>query len=335
MKIASFCSFVGDNEIGGGQTAAFQFREWCDILGVECDVVTLKDNIGATVSKMGVTRFNNIEEIEAQYDFILFVTPSFGIYIDYISLSIPYAVMIRGETDDVLFGGVDKIKEICKYAKIVIFNSPVYYGIRCDFVYCVMSPKYRIRENYSIDDKTILEKSGLVYSGRISKLKDAQALAKITRDDEFLGSVGEVLVYGYYNSNSTRAGDLEGEISSICPRWTMMKEKLVTYDYEGMKINLIDKQFIWEYSSVITKRRFNIACLEAMHFGCLPVVNRKAIPPKFAEKSYVFDPSEIKSVSENRRTDETYKMIEDLADSYYSFDNMLEMNANLIRKIME
>lgn len=338
IKIASYCSFVSDSEIGGGQTAAFQFKEWCDIIGYECDAVTAKKNSGERVKKLGIVEYDSIEEIEDKYDFILFTTPSWDadFEVDYANLKVPYAVMIRGETDDILFGGVDKVREICHHSAINIFNSSEYFGVNADFVYCVMSRKYCMDDYQEIkiynDDAA---RSGVCYSGRITKLKGAEILARMSNNDVFVNSVGHIDVYGFYNKKNTRSSDFKSEIDEISPNWNMIDEVISTYDSENMSDILSKYNFYWDYSVVIDKKRFNIVCLEAMFHGCLPIVNKDSIPPSFKHKEYCLSPDEVGELSDRDIMRLRKIMATDLKNGYYGFDSMLKMNEKLISKICE
>ena len=255
MQINSICFHPKTHQVGGGQVPAYAFSTWCRILEVRCGVSYGIDNDcdWMFLSTPGIMKTDYIQEIEK-----------------------PFAMMIHAEFDKDLYPALDKLldHEMCK---LVVVIGEQYWGFTKPQLYwhpCTL-PQYLMKEDTTFDNSN---RYGLLYAARISSWKGINKLAALSEYDHFFSEVdGRIDVYGKQSSDFV-----------IEPgRYTFKDEAYSIYDFDTMGQLYRQYRYIWDVSGSPTYeleiKRLNLAAVEAMKFGCIPIAGGDSAYP-FARK---------------------------------------------------
>lgn len=255
MKIASVSLFAKPEQIGGGHIPAIAFKKWCKIKGIDCDVID----------------FFNLDNPEYlnNYDAVFIASPINDSDFKKININVPYAVMVHAEFDL----HKDNLLAL-KNANVIpviqegfwLFDKQVAWH-PCTF------PEFLFDGTEEID---FYNKRGTVYSGRVTQWKNiymlacASASVNLFNTEEF-----SISVYGTTNSDNCK-----NALKSIDTNWTWINKP---YDINKFSSILNTFKFHWDVfgrpdKTPISMKRLNLAAIEALKFGVLPVTNSTTSP---------------------------------------------------------
>lgn len=248
--------------IGGAQVPTFAFMEWTNELCIESEIVDYND----------VHRMNSC-------DWIFFGTPGrmnsitgkFEFPID--KIEVPFAVMIHAEFDVDLYNQfVDFISH--PMCRLIVVIGEGYWETKVPQLYwhpCTL-PDYLIKETTEFENSN---RYGLIYAARISTWKGINKLAALSLYEDFLTKVDHRIdVYGKRNR-----GDFVVEEGNF---------NLFEMDFNIYKVGEIGERnsrykYFWDVcgtpSYKMPIKRLNLAAVEAMRFGCIPIGNPVTIYP--------------------------------------------------------
>lgn len=258
-KINSICFHPKVEQVGGGQIPAYAFQNWCTMLGIHCNVKTEIDNncdwmFLATPGEIGSLLPNKIE--------------------------VPFALMIHAEFDSKIYPAYTSLRHhpLCKLVVVIGENywntkQPQFYWHPCTL------PKYLMTENTTFDNDN---RNGLLYAARISKWKGINKLAALSQFNTFMDNVDGIIdVYGKQTS------DFIIEKGN----YNLKNQRHNVYEYEAMGKIYSKYKYIWDVSGSVDYKikikRLNLAAIEAMKFGCVPIADHDTCY-EFA-KSWVID----------------------------------------------
>ena len=248
MKIASLTSYWEPDKIGGGYIPAVAFKEWCEILGLSCDLINYKDD----------------PAIIDGYDYVFLSTTD--IRISSRDIKCPYAVMIHAEFDDVNYDLINNAKSV------VVIDKPLKYWDFKDQIFwhpCTL-PKFLLTGNEFFHPF----RKGTLYAARISRWKNANTLLAYSNLNMFQEIYGPVKIIGKANDQ------MFGNAIYNCLYDAIVLNK--TFDIHYMETIASLHKYFWDVSGTNTYKihikRLNLACFEAMKYGCIPIVNKKAVP---------------------------------------------------------
>lgn len=253
--INSICFHPETHQVGGGQVPAFAFKAWCEILNIDCNMHVGVDN---------------------DCDWLFLSTPGI-MKADYIhDIEVPFAMMIHAEFDFDLYPALTYLlhHEMCKLVVVIgegywNFDKPELYWHPCTL------PEYLISENTHFDNSN---RYGLLYAARISSWKGINKLAALSEYDHFFSEVdGRIDVYGEQSS----------EFKIEPGRYDMKNKAYSIYEFDKMEKLYQQYRYIWDVSGnanyQLEIKRLNLAAVEAMRFGCIPIAGASSAYP-FARK---------------------------------------------------
>lgn len=244
MKLASVSFHSDPKQIGGAHVPAVAFKEWCDIIGVKCDLV------------FGYEDYS-------KYDAIFFATPPDRSVLE---LKIPYIVMIHAEFDTYDKEVMDKA-----LAVVTIDSSMTFWPFsRQVFWYPCCRPKFLLHGNEEFD----MFKKGTLYAARVSTWKNANTLAAYSNLNRFQEMYGPVTIIG--TANTPAYGEfVNNAISNVCRIDRLFSPDDEIYLYQ-------QAEYFWDVAGTrkyrLPIKRLNLAAFEAMKFGCIPIVDKNVVP---------------------------------------------------------
>jgi hypothetical protein len=255
MRLASVTFHGKESQVGGAQIPALAFKKWCDILGHESDYIDY-------YSMTDKTMLN-------QYDGVFFCNPVNDKILAESRLIIPFVSMIHAEVDKHLI--IDNAND---EAEAVVVIGENYWNFHNQILwYPCCFPEYLLKDNDVFRDY----KHGLVYSARLSTVKNAIILASLTRYPPFMNEVEFVDVYGEYNT-----AWYKDAIESIDPNWNRIPGIYDISNFEATKGRLQKYSYFWDVSCIPSCKfemlRLNLAAVEALKFGCIPIVDKRYTP---------------------------------------------------------
>lgn len=254
-QINSVCFHPEEEQVGGSQVPAYAFKDWCKILKVRCGVTYNIDNDcdWMFLSTAGQIHENYLNKIE-----------------------VPFAMMIHAEFDNDIYPNIDHLldHEMCKLVVVIgegywITNQPQLYWHPCTL------PYYLMADHTQFDNSN---RYGLLYAARISSWKGINKLAALSQFKYFQNEVdNRIDIYGKQSS------DFVIEKGN----YNMMNERYNIYDFEKMGHLYSRYKYIWDVSGTaeytMPIKRLNLAAVEAMKFGCIPIADSDTCYP-FANK---------------------------------------------------
>jgi hypothetical protein len=256
VKIASISLYAKPEQIGGGHIPSIAFKKWCNIKGIDCDVIDLYS-------------INNPDLLN-KYDAIFIASPISDDDFDSLNIRKPYAVMVHAE-----FDLNDHNRKAFEKASVIPVIEEGYWMFNNEVAWhpCTYP-------EYLIDGTEIFEpsKQGLIYAARVTQWKNIYELAALSNYEGFMSIVNSVNVYGATNSDNC-----EKSLSSMRHNMQWWKH---TYDinyYDDMKMMYSEYEFYWDVfgrpdKHCIIMKRLNLAAIEALKFGVLPIVDFKTSP---------------------------------------------------------
>lgn len=248
MRIASVTSYWEEEKIGGGYIPAVAFRDWCEIFGLSCDIINYKDDPSA---------------IEG-YDYVFLSTTD--IKIRSRDIKCPYAVMIHAEFDDYNHDLINNA------VAVAVIDKTLNYWPADNQIFwhpCTL-PKFLLTgsENFSPFRK------GTLYAARISRWKNANTLLGYSNLQLFQKTYGPVKIIGKANDQ------VFGNSIYNCLYDAVVVNS--TFNIHYMETIAPIYKYFWDVSGnnnyPINIKRLNLACFEAMKYGCIPIVNMDAVP---------------------------------------------------------
>lgn len=310
MHLASVSFYDERHQVGGAQIPAKAFVKWCVILGIKCDYIAwhkLEDK----------TQLN-------KYDGVFFATPITNTILMQSKLTVPYVAMIHAEFDiaesnfEAMEGGkavimIDMDKEYWDYSRQLFWHPCTY-------------PEYLL----TVEDVHRMfgltwQRQGLVYAARISTWKNALLLAGLSRYEPFRKNVGPIHVYGKANKN-----DYDYHIKLLDPVWTRHDELFSIENFGETEDRLSEFDLFWDVSGTpeyrLDIKRINLAAVEAMKFGVVPVVDKRSTHPK--THHYTID---INDIHRPRYMETTRKiMLSGVLGSHMSYTAVKQQVENII-----
>lgn len=293
--IISICFYPDKKNIGGGQIPAYAFSEWCTEIGFECST-----------------------NIESHADWYFLATP--GGFIDEKPWepTKPFALMVHAEFDQRIYPNYDFYFNHPLCAAIVKISSfyneanvPMFHWHPCTF------PKYLLKPGDTFDNS---KRSGLIFASRISQWKEYNKLSHLSRFKPFLDAVdNRIDIYGLVTSNFDMVpGNLN--ITGV---------QHDVYDYQANKVLLSGYKYIWDcsWNKEISPhyKRLNLSAVEAMKFGCIPIVDRNTCHP--SALSYAVD---LECGFPNNYYDRQNLMKNCVLNSEYSYDSVRSQVGKII-----
>lgn len=245
MRINSICFHPLKEQVGGSQIPAYAFQAWCDILKVDCDIDTVINN---NCDWMFLSTAGTIND------------PDIG------EITVPFAMMIHAEFDANIYPEADNLlnHELCK---LVVVIGEGYWITKQTQLYwhpCTL-PYYLMTEDTEFETSN---RYGLLYAARISSWKGINKLAALSQYRHFFDSVDHRIdIYGKQSSHFV----LERG------RYNLKNESYNIYDFEKMGQLYSRYKYIWDVSGTaeykMPIKRLNLAAVEAMKFGCIPIAD--------------------------------------------------------------
>lgn len=296
MKIASVSFHSNPNQIGGAHVPAVAFKEWCDILGVKCDLVFGYEDL-------------------YKYDAVFFATPPDERALE---LKIPYVVMIHAEFDKYNSDVMDRalsIVVIDQTMKYWPFLNQIYWHPCCQ-------PKYLLKGDEVFDDY----KKGTLYAARVSTWKNANTLAAYSNLNIFQECYGPVTILG--KANKSYYGEfVNSSLSNVC-----RIDRLFNPDEEILRYQ--QAEFFWDVSGTrdyrLPIKRLNLAAFEAMKYGCIPIVDKNTVPK--ALHDFVID---FRSMLDNKVYSKALGkvMLSKAETEYFGYYQVQKMVMEIIRTL--
>jgi len=297
MKLASVTFSGRPDQVGGAQIPAKAFQKWCKIFNIECDYLIWENTTPFEL--------NN-------YDGIFFCTvPTDDQVVD---INVPYICMIHAEFDI-------PTNAIHKAISLVVIQKD-YWGYPNELPWypCVF-PEYLLKG----DEIWSTNKSGLLYSARITTWKNATLLAGLTRYKPFLDFYGPVYISGKANHDH-----YQESIDLIDPNWTIISGLFDINHFGKVRAKHYEKSTYWEVFGTPKNRiqipRFNLSAVEAMKFGLVPIVDKRSTPNH--TNIYTIDINDIGDY--HRINDYRKRMMEILPNSPYGYDAVYKQIQNIL-----
>jgi hypothetical protein len=274
MRLASFCFNIEREAIGGAQTPAIAFVKWCGIFGLECDLVS--NNLDVNPDIPFVTTYIRDEEELNEYDAVYFSTiDKFGgTNFNYDKLTVPFAVHIHAEFDINLYGNMDRIYKIMQMATVPVVIGLGFWPWHNELLWLPCA-----QPEYLLDGTEIWgshDRDGIIYAARLSEWKNAHLLALFSHDTSFTDIYGRIDVYG--NANESK---YQRQIDSYDPFWRYREGIFNIYDFQSIKARNSQYRYIWDVSGTDSYKlkipRLNLAAVEGMKFGLVPIVKPESI----------------------------------------------------------
>lgn len=256
MKIASVTFFGEKGMAGGGRTPAIAFKDWCDLLNIECDYINVFDGITA-------------EELN-EYDCLFFATPPYpadGSF-DMRLIKTNFIFMLHGECDVEMYGK-EKIAEMRMHPSCI---GVVHVGNHNSEL--LWFPCCRPKDLWSGEIKP-RKKTGLLYAARVFEMKNPVQFMKMA--NETLHITHNALMIGECKSNF-----LNRTLEAI-------KGGVNYWPHEFDEDVMLDKDFgfYWEVfgtlSRPVNSPRLNLSAVEAINNGMMPIVNPKSMPERMTQ----------------------------------------------------
>lgn len=245
--------------VGGAQVPTFAFYRWCSILGIDCEIIDYWD----------------IESLN-ECDWIFFGTPgrmntippAYKFSIN--DISVPFVYMVHAEFDLSLYDEWHDFMghEMCN-AVVIIGNDywqmdvPEFYWHPCTL------PEYLLKEEHEFDNSN---RYGLLYAARLSRWKGMDKLEPLSRFKDFATAVdNRIDVFG------------EGLIDLQGGNYRLHRVAFSIKDFEEIEKRNSQYKYFWdvcgnaEYQFDI--KRLNLAAVEAVRFGCIPIVDKNSVYP--------------------------------------------------------
>lgn len=249
MKLASVSFNCNPEQIGGGHVPAIAFKEWCIFLGHECTLIN-----GNHVPD---------ESYYDKFDGVFFATPPKKGYC--VPSKIPYVVMIHAEFDsydDTIMDGAKAVAVIDQKLNYWKFKNQKYWHPCC-------SPRHLLTGAEVFRKR----KGGLLYAARVSTWKNANTLMALSNINDFQLMYGPISIYGKANNN---------EFGKLVNGAKSLLVNRVDSLFNPDDLNYSEYEFFWDVSGTneykIKIPRLNLAAFEAMKHGCIPIVDKNAIP---------------------------------------------------------
>jgi hypothetical protein len=315
-------------QVGGAQVPAVAFKEWCELLGHTCKLFSAFPGYLSDDIPHPVWRLNNASELD-DFDAVFFST--FGDF-DFENMTVPFTFMVHAEFDindgnQLLINKTSKLP-LCKFVTVIGLD---YWGFEKQKLWypCCM-PEYLIDGT----EEAQKNKNGLLYAARISSWKNLDILARLSNDEKFKSFAGEIKVFGA--ANKSQYYDL---VMSNKPDFTIDNSVFSVYDVEQIKERNSQFKYFWDVNGTteykIELKRVNLACVEAIKFGCIPIVDFNTIPEFM--KHFCIDISDVENgiSSYADYIDKDYKnhisfMFEQMKNSQYSKQRVSSMIHNII-----
>lgn len=249
MKIASVSFSHKPEQIGGAHVPAIAFKKWCDILGYDCDLVHFCD---------GATDLNS-------YDAVFFATANIP---DGLEIKVPYVVMVHAEFD------FYESKIIENARSVIVIDKPMEYW---HFEKQIFWHPCTLPENLLKGDE-VFEKSkrGTLYAARVSTWKNSIMLGALSNIHNFISEYGPVTIMGKANKNSY--GSILDQSTSNVIRIDGI------FNLRDIQTHAKLNRYFWDVSGnndyKLKVKRLNLSAFEAMKQGCVPIVDKDAIPPE-------------------------------------------------------
>ncbi len=296
MKIASITCYNDKDKIGGGYIPAVAFKKWCDILGVDCDLLSYYPGIDLSC-----------------YDSVFLATSD----IPFNHNRIPkYVVMIHAEFD--IFN-----RSLMDYAKavVVIDKDMSYWDFHNQiFWYPCTLPEFLLTGGESFEN----DRKGTLYAARLSTWKNADVLLAYSNLETFQKDYGPITVYGnankeYFDTHirtCTSNANLNIGVYNIADMPDICKQHKYFWDVSGNN----------KYKLQI--KRLNLSAFEAMKYGCIPIVNREAVPDEINEFSVDF--RNLHKASELN----LHKMLKAAKHSYFGYNAVKNQVERIIEELI-
>lgn len=241
MKIASVTFFDPSREIGGGSVPAQSFKEWCDLLWVNCEVVSCP---------------LNANQLNSNYDAIFFNTPPRKEF-DWQNLKIPFAIMIHDETDLYKYATFTEMvaHPLCRTLIHIDHDGHFYNRFHSNNViwHPCCSPR-----NLIYPSNPAKSKSQILYAARIVEWKNAHLLKNFSKE---------------FNQDATIIGRIDDHAYA-------QKNKIISFGFDSTPYEGCDVfwDLCGSKTNHMTVHRMNLAAFEAISNGLMPIINPKAIP---------------------------------------------------------
>jgi len=254
MMILSITDYNNKERIGGGYTPAIAFTKWCHILGHESELLTIE-------GKATEADYEQINKADA----LFIASPT--VDIDAFRIKVPYVVMIHAEFDYFRSHHIPNLAKaiVCidKDKKYWLFNKQLYWHP------CTL-PEYLLKGDEVFEQN----KSGTIYSARLSRWKNAETLFAYSNLELFNRQYGPIDVFGTANDKAF------GELLHRQKSNVYWDDRI--YDLEDMVNKYPSYSYVWDVSGNneynLSIKRLNLIGYEAMKFGCIPIVNKEAVP---------------------------------------------------------
>lgn len=303
MKFASVTFNHLPNQIGGGHVPAVAFKEWCGILGHECDILDFSEG-----------------NVIKGYDAVFYCTPPLldtQLPLD----GAPYVVMIHSEFDDYrrsIMDGAKAVIIIDRDDKHWDFNNRIYWHPCC-------RPKYLLHGGEVFNN----DREGTLYAARVSTWKNANTLAAFSNLKHFKNMFGPVKIYGKANNSEF------GNFVHSAKQDTLIFDALFTN--EELEDEYKSNEWFWDVSGTneykLEIKRLNLAAFEAMKFGCIPIVDKDCVPPEIMRFALDFrDVTDILSKWEVRN--KRAEMLNAAKTEYFGY-NAVKKQVEQIIRVME
>ena len=287
MKLASVSFHHLPEQIGGAHIPAVAFKEWCDELGVECDLVCYKQG----------------QSFEG-YDGVFFCTPPALDAI--VNIDVPFIVMIHAEFDQFDWRVMNMAKAVVvidQEDKYWDFNNSIYWHPCC-------RPSHLLKGDEVFD----VQREGVLYAARLSTWKNAAMLVAISEQAGFR-YFGGVTIFGKANND---------EYGKFVRSQKHDNVKFVDgiYTHEQLIPHYKSNLMFWDVSGThdykIEIKRLNLAAFEAMKYGCIPIVDPRTVPDVINE--FAIDYRNLLDVSSHYYSHRRTKMLNLAKTSYFGYE---------------
>lgn len=245
--------------IGGAQVPSYAFHEWCEEIGIDSCVIRYDD-----VNKMN------------ECDWVFFGTPgrmnSIGEYVFPLErLSVPFAVMIHAEFDKDIYSQFGEFLSHPLRRCVVTIDTD-YWNLEKKFYWhpCTL-PSYLLKEEHEFDNSN---RYGILYAARVSSWKGINKLSALSLFKDFNESVDyRIDVYG------EKTSDFQVEDGNF--NWK--KKAFSIYDELETERRNSQYKYFWDVcgtpSYKMPIKRLNLAAVEAIRYGCIPIGDHETIYP--------------------------------------------------------
>lgn len=330
MRIASVCFNAGRDQVGGAQVPAYAFKQWCQQLGHQCDFVSAYSGYLSNDIPCPIRRIAEAYHLD-NYDAVFFST--FGDF-DFHNMTVPFTFMIHAEFDPSNYeNGLKRMMQVSelKMCKFVTVIGNDYWSFEKQKLWypCCM-PNYLINGS----EKPILNKKGLLYAARISTWKNLHTVAQLSNDFTFSNFIKDIGVFGAANKS-----EYLDHVMAQNPKFDIDNSVFSVYDVKKIKQRNSKYKYFWDVNGSnqykIELKRVNLACVEAMKFGCIPIVNMETAPDFMS--SFALDISDIRweissyaNYVDSNHYDHILHMFQNLENSEYSKESVQSMMQNII-----